>query len=172
MRQLIRISVLACVPLLILGFPGSSSADSTIPLTQVLEALEPQTQIPLLVPATIPQMDQVYVSTDGSADSYSVNFDYISDCAGATPCTFGGIWGLRNGSFYDPAEMGSGETIEPVTLANNTPGQVAETCGAYCTMTVLWQSDGVLYGVSIKNGLKEDAMGLANDAILAGPRGR
>lgn len=171
MRQLLRLSVLALIPLLTLGFPGSSSADSTIPLTQVLEALEPQTQIPLLLPAAIPQMDQVYVSTDSSADSYSVNFDYIPDCNGATPCTFGGIWGLRNGSFNDPAELGSGETVELVTLANDTPGQVAETCGAYCTMTVLWQLDGVLYGVSVKNGLKADAIGLANDAILAGPRG-
>lgn len=92
------------------------------------------------------------------------------DCRGATACRVGGIEAERGGQFRDPKQGGVMDTFEPVKLARGVNGQFANTCGPYCLASVLWKYQGVLYTVHVKNGLKEEAIALANAAIMAGPR--
>lgn len=158
-------------PVLLLGSCASSLAGAAIPIEQVVSQLRPQTPIPIFIPDAVPDMDEVYVHAYGDQDSYGVDFDYVADCNGATACSYGGVWAQRYEGTLTPAEIiGISETVEPVELANGVDGQYANTCGAYCVATVMWQADGILYGISIKNGEKEATLALANGAIAAGPR--
>jgi hypothetical protein len=158
-------------PVLLLGGCASSLAGAAIPIDQVVSQLRSQTPIPIFIPDAVPEMDEVYVHTYGDQDSYGVDFDYVADCNGATACSYGGAWAQRYEGTLTPAEIiGISETMEPVELANGVDGQYANTCGAYCVATVMWQADGILYGISIKNGEKEATLALANGAIAAGPR--
>ncbi|MBF2085289.1 hypothetical protein [Thermoleptolyngbya sp. C42_A2020_037] len=158
------------IPMLIAGC-APSLAGAPIPVDQVVSQLRPQTPIPIFLPDAVPGMEEVYVHAYGDEDSYGVDFDYVADCNGATACSYGGTWAQRYEGAMTPAEiLGMSETVETVTLTNGVSGQYANTCGAYCVATVMWQADGVLYGVSIKNGEKEATIALANGAIAAGPR--
>ncbi|WP_448599527.1 hypothetical protein [Thermoleptolyngbya sp.] len=158
------------IPMLI-GGCAPSLAGAAIPIEQVVSQLRPQTPIPIFIPDAVPDMDEVYVHTYGDQNSYGVDFDYVADCNGATACSYGGTWAQRYEGTLTPAEIiGMSETAEPVVLANGVEGQYANTCGAYCVATVMWQADGILYGISIKNGEKEATIALANGAIAAGPR--
>lgn len=158
------------IPMLIAGC-SPSLVGATLPVEQVVSQLRPQTPIPIYLPDAVPGMEEVYVHTYGDENSYGVDFDYIADCNGATACSYGGTWAQRYEGSMTPAEiLGISETVESVELANGVSGQYANTCGAYCVATVMWQADGILYGVSIKNGEKEATVSLANGAIAAGPR--
>ncbi len=97
-------------------------------------------------------------------DRYEVSFDYTKDCGGATACNFGGI-SAQQGGEIEPISAETQElrnTVESVTLANGTPAQYSNQCGAYCTASVAWKSNAVLYSVFIKNGLKPDVLSLAD----------
>ncbi|MDG2614821.1 hypothetical protein P7L53_01055 [Thermoleptolyngbya sichuanensis XZ-Cy5] len=160
------------IPMLIAGC-APSLAGASIPIDQVVSQLRSQTSIPIFLPDAVPGMEEVYVHAYGNEDGYGVLFDYVADCKGATACNYGSISAERYEGTMTLAEMlgiSETDTVETVALTNGVSGQYANTCGAYCVATVVWQADGILYGVSIKNGEKEATIALANGAIAAGPR--
>jgi hypothetical protein len=170
MNILTKLSLWAALPLTILTISTRSLADATVPIAQIVSQLQSQTQVPILLPNTIPDMDRVYVSVDASSTSYYLSFDYTSDCQGTTACNFGGIAAERGGQITAPDDLGPRDSVVSVRLANGTQGLFTNFCGAYCTASVEWQSQGVRYSVYIKNGEQQDVVALANSAIAAGER--
>lgn len=140
-------------------------ADVSFPANQAVSQLQ-QSQIPILLPSSLPGSDAVYLSSSGGVNSYEVAMTYTPDCGG-TYCYIGSIQGERGGQFETPWE---GTTSQWVQLAQGNQGLFINACGAYCTATLSWQSNNVLYTVTLKNGLKEDLVQIANSAIQAGPR--
>lgn len=65
---------------------------------------------------------------------------------------------------------GNRQTFKNIELAKGTKGIFFNGCGPYCTALVEWQSGGVLYRVTMKNGREENLKQIANSAIEAGRR--
>ncbi|MBW4420189.1 MAG: SH3 domain-containing protein [Myxacorys californica WJT36-NPBG1] len=147
----------------------SNSTESEV----LASKLQQITQIPVLLPSAVLAEGQMYFNGTASRDRYEVSFDYTKDCRGTIACSFGGISAQQGGEIElisDEAQnsrnsdetQNPSNTVEPVTLANGTPAQYSNHCGAYCTASVAWKSNAVLYSVFIKNGLKPDVLALAN----------
>lgn len=171
------LSLGASLILVLLSIPAVVRADVRIPVDQVVSKLQKQTQVPILIPPVIPDMRgiRIYVGIgETNASSYTLYFDFTPDCGGSTPCHYGGIAAEVGKDFFvlDPqvAAFNPANVVEPVSLANGTQGQFANTCGPYCIAAVEWKYEGALYRVHIKNGRKADVLKLANAAIAAGPR--
>ncbi|HLO48868.1 MAG TPA: hypothetical protein VK211_10680, partial [Kamptonema sp.] len=62
------------------------------------------------------------------------------------------------------------KTLKNIKLAKGIQGVFHNGCGAYCTASVEWKRQGVLYTVAIKNGREADTVKIANSAIEAGVR--
>ncbi|MBW4537720.1 MAG: SH3 domain-containing protein [Myxacorys chilensis ATA2-1-KO14] len=147
---------------------NQNSPNITQPNSAESEALASKlqqiTQIPVLLPSAVLVEGQMYFNGTASRDRYEVSFDHTKDCHGVTACNFGGI-SAQQGREIEPISdetQNPSNTVEPVTLANGTPAQYSNQCGAYCTASVAWKSNAVRYGVFIKNGLKPDVLALAN----------
>lgn len=142
--------------------PNSAEADV------LASKLQQITQIPVLLPSAVPVESRMYFNATASSDRYEVSFDYTKDCRGVTACNFGGISAQQGGEIELMSDEPSDEpqtprnTVESVTLTNGIPAQFSNGCGAYCTASVAWKSNDVLYRAFIKNGLKPDVLALAN----------
>jgi hypothetical protein len=168
MKFLPKLLAVALLPSVLLSLTARSFAQAVIPVDQVAAQLRSQTQIPIFLPMTFPAELPVYVNATAESDSYYVDFVATPDCDGQTFCLFGGMSAQRGGQLSSRADLGSGNILEPVQLANGVRGQFTEFCGATCTASMEWHSQGVLYTVSIKNGRRAEVIALANSAIAAG----
>jgi hypothetical protein len=163
---------LAILPILI-GVSSTAVSAAPIDIEAVIAELQPQTDLPIWLPDEIPQMEQVYISLDTTADSYYIGFYYIPDCT-ATACRYGSFSADRNGEFATSDVLNpfprSGipvDEIRHIRFDNGMSGQFVNTCGSYCIARVQWRLGGILYDVEIKNGRQSTVIDLAN-AILDG----
>jgi hypothetical protein len=151
-------------------------ADVAVPVAEIVQHMQ-QTQIPVLLPSQVPINLKVYPDVTASRTSYSVDFYLAPNCiAGA--CYYGGIAAEQHGQFspspfvdQPPRDLGDvQEVYKTVALANGTPAHFTNACGAYCTATLEWMANHVLYRVTIKNGELDNLLSIANSAVAAGAR--
>ncbi|HEY9853960.1 MAG TPA: hypothetical protein V6D28_31110 [Leptolyngbyaceae cyanobacterium] len=140
-----------------------------VPTSQIITKLKNSTSVPIFIPSTLPFSDRLYFNTQGAPNNYTITFDYTADCQGATVCSIGSMEAEKSGRFITPLE-GTTRTFKNIRLANEIKGVFHNGCGAYCTATVEWQKEDVLYRVSVKNGTESDAVQIANSAIQSGRR--
>jgi len=139
------------------------------PFASILPQLKRQTQVPIFLPSTLPIRQTMYYSIDAaSANRYTISINFTPDCRG-TPCSLGEVGAERGGQFMSTTGIPR-LTVKSITLRNNIPGHFINGCGAYCTATIEWQVQGVLYRVALKNGQEADVVNMANSAIAAGRR--
>lgn len=158
---------------------------ASVPVDQVIRELQPQTDLPIWMPETVPSMDRVYTSVDSELDSpylegssYSINFDYTAGCNGSTACNYGYFSAVLNGQFTTAADIINPQRrgdippdkIVPVRLVDGMSGQFVNTCGAHCTARVEWRLGSVLYYIAVKNGTQADTVALANAILQGGVR--
>ncbi|MBD3887330.1 hypothetical protein IFO70_37790 [Phormidium tenue FACHB-886] len=171
LSQFIALSALPAATLLLVH---PAQADVVLPIAQVISQIDRATDVPIYLPESVP-MDQSYLDISTTANSYRVDFNHTPDCGG-TACYFGSIQAERGGQlssnpFSDRAARDLGgirETFETVQLSDGTLAQFINGCGAYCTAVLEWQSQGVLYQVTVKNGTREMLLAIANSAVEAG----
>lgn len=144
-------------------------ADAAVPVSEILQKLKGKTQVPIFIPSQLPVSQKLYYQSQGKPDSYTVSMEYIADCKGAGACSFGEIRGQKGGEFSTKIE-GVTKTLKTVQLAAGVKGNFHNGCGAYCTATLEWKTQGFMYTVAIKNGREADLVKIANSAIQAGKR--
>lgn len=165
--QILTISICAALSSATLLFDRPSWANVTVPVENILSSLG-QVEVPVLLPNQLPFLKEhpVYFNSTANSSGYEVSFEYAQNCNLATACFIGSITAERNN------DQGSEEaqTSKVVRLADGTQGQFTNFCGAYCMANLRWQSQGVLYKVTMKNGQLEDLVQIASSAAQAGPR--
>ncbi|MBD1882455.1 hypothetical protein [Microcoleus vaginatus] len=142
---------------------------TAFPVNEILRKLKGKTQVPIFIPSRIPVPQKMYYPTTAQANSYSISIEYKRDCGGTTVCTFGSIQGQKGGEFTTKLE-GVTKTLKNVKLAGGVKGVFHNGCGAYCTATLEWKTQGFMYTVAIKNGRESDLILIGNSAIQAGKR--
>ena len=140
--------------------------------SDVVAALEQTTNVPVELPSMLPvyQDTTIYWNALGDADSYSVSFEHTPDCDGATFCTMGSFSAQRGGEIapkpsnliVNSPDTQFNDQYEYIKLNNGYSAVYINFCRAYCTASVQWKIQGVLYEASLKNGLKEDLLRMAN----------
>lgn len=150
--------------------PKTVLALTNVPINQVLSPIKRKARVPIFIPSKLPfsEPEKVYFNSEVTDNGYSVSFNYTPDCNG-TPCYIGSIEAERGGEFIQP-ERGITKAFRRVRLAGGNTGVFHNGCGAYCTATLEWKRQGILYRVTIKNGEERDLIAIANSAIQAGRR--
>lgn len=146
-----------------------AQAGTAVPVSEILPKLKGKTQVPIFIPSSIPVSQKLYYQTTAKADSYTISMEYTADCRGAGACSLGEIRAQKGGAFSTKIE-GVTKTLKEIQLAGGVKGSFHNGCGAYCTASVEWKGQGVLYTVAIKNGKEADLIKIANSAIQAGKR--
>ena len=146
-----------------------AQAGTPVAVNEILPKLKGKTQVPIFIPSSISASQKLYYQSTAKADSYTISMEYTADCRGAGACSFGEIRGQKGGEFSTKIE-GVTKTLKNVQLAGGVKGVFHNGCGAYCTASVEWKAQGVLYTVAIKNGNEADLIKIANSAIQAGKR--
>ncbi|MDQ2097489.1 MAG: hypothetical protein QQW96_07570 [Tychonema bourrellyi B0820] len=146
-----------------------AQAGTPVAVNEILPKLKGKTQVPIFIPSSISASQKLYYQITAKADSYTISMEYTADCRGAGACSFGEIRAEKGGEFSTKME-GVTKTLKNVQLAGGMKGVFHNGCGAYCTASVDWKSQGFLYTVAIKNGREADVIKMANSAIQAGKR--
>ena len=81
-----------------------------------------------------------------------------------------GKFGAQKGGEFSTKIEGVTKTLKNVQLAGGVKGVFHNGCGAYCTASIEWKTQGFLYTIAIKNGGEADLIKMANSAIQAGKR--
>lgn len=146
-------------------------AKKPFPLSSVLPRLKKQTRIPILLPS-ISLRDSVDPPIDvemtASADRYVIEL-YLGKGCRAGACYIGSVYAAKYEDFSVFEELPR-DTVRQIQLAKGIQGKFYNGCGAYCTASVEWKSQNVLYRVTGKNADQSDLVELANSAIVSGPR--
>ncbi|WP_341734185.1 hypothetical protein [Microcoleus sp. EPA2] len=145
-----------------------AEAGTAVKVSEILAKLKGKTQVPIFIPSLL-DSEKLYYQTTAKTDSYTISMDLTAECNGVTACSFGEIRAQKGGEFSTKIE-GVTKTLKNVQLARGVKGVFHNGCGAYCTASVEWKSQGVLYTVAIKNGREADVIKMANSAIQAGKR--
>ncbi|MEK0180162.1 MAG: hypothetical protein EAZ78_04710 [Oscillatoriales cyanobacterium] len=145
-----------------------AQAGTPVAVNEILPKLKGKTQVPIFIPSSISTSQKLYYQSTAKADSYTISIGYTADCH-AGVCSFGEIRAQKGGEFSTKME-GVTKTLKNVQLAGGMKGVFHNGCGAYCTASVEWKAQGVLYTVAIKNGAEADVIKMANSAIQAGKR--
>lgn len=141
-------------------------AEAIVPVGRITAELQDQTQVPILIPNSLPSRDRLYSHIESSyTDGYELSFTYTPDCQGSA-CTWGYFSAIR-GAAPSAETLSDRDTIEAVIFANGIAGWFTNFCGAYCTASAQWVLDDVLYVASIKNGQRNDVIAFANSALSA-----
>jgi hypothetical protein len=151
------------------GTTQIAQGGTAFPVNEILRKLKGKTQVPIFIPSRIPDLPKMYYPTTAQANSYTISIEYKPDCGGTTVCTFGSIQGQKGGAFTTKLE-GVTKTLKNVKLAGGVKGVFHNGCGAYCTATLEWKTQGFMYTVAIKNGRESDLILIGNSAIQAGKR--
>ena len=177
-RRLRLIAVAISVALLVIwGAPQRSGAQS-IParIQTVYEAAAENTDVPLLVPSTIP-LNSPAAPTEYWADSiapnanrYHISFDRASDCTGVMECAFASVRGeLDSESFYSYQQLLTQPRNEEVVLEDGTRALFSphRGIGLYTPASVHVLKGRYLYTFSIYMADKADVLAMANSATSA-----
>lgn len=148
--------------------PLVAKNSTSFPVNKILPQIKGKTRVPIFLPSSLPFSNKVYYKSTATANAYRVEFNQTANC-NATACYIGAFEAEKGGKFTTKMG-GERETLKNIQLSDGTKGIFYNYCGAYCTALVEWQYQGVLYRVTIKNGLEEELMKIANSAIKAGVR--
>ena len=150
---------------------GNTTAPKASFFASVLPQVKRRTSIPVLLPdRLLPTIEQrTYFDIQATRDSYNVSIYFTPDCGGATACYIGAVEAQRGGKLTSPEDL-AGSTYKNIRLANSVKGIFWNTCGAYCTAAVEWQTQEILYRVTAKNGEEQPLVQMANSAIATGVR--
>ncbi|MEG3908342.1 hypothetical protein QT979_11270 [Microcoleus sp. w2-18bC1] len=151
------------------GTTQIAQGGTAVPVNQILQKLKGKTQVPIFISSRIPLSGKMYYPTTAQANSYAISIDHKPDCGGTTVCSFGSILGQKGGEFTTKLE-GVTKTLKNVKLAGGVKGVYHNGCGAYCTATLQWKTQGFMYTVAIKNGRESDLILIGNSAIQGGKR--
>jgi len=151
------------------GTTQIAQGGTAVPVSEILPKLKGKTQVPIFIPSRIPVSQKMYYPTTAKAVSYTISMEYTADCGGAGACSFGEIRGQKGGEFTTKLE-GVTKTLKNVKLAGGVQGVFHNGCGAYCTATLEWKTQGFMYTVAIKNRRESDLILIGNSAIQAGKR--
>ena len=144
-------------------------SETAVAVSEILPKLKGKTQVPIFIPSSIFVAEKMYYQTTAKPDSYTISMEFTADCRGTGACTFGENRGQKGGEFTTKIE-GVTKTLKNVQLARGVKGVFHNGCGAYCTATLQWKTQGFLYTIAIKNGAESDLIKMANSAIQAGKR--
>lgn len=142
--------------------------------SDVLTELKARTRIPILLPSQLPaplaRAEHALINK-ANPDEYSISLYYE---LGIGDAGFGAMFAAEKNPGYSPREL---PNVEPAKLEDNIRGFFREvSCGGSCAPANLWwEDDGILYQIQIElppddPHQKETIVGVANSAILAGPR--
>jgi hypothetical protein len=151
------------------GTKQLAQGGTAVPVSEILPKLKGKTQVPIFIPSSLPVSQKLYYQSQAKADSYTISMEYTADCRGAGACSLGEIRAQKGGEFSTKIE-GVTKTLKNVQLAGGVKGVFHNGCGAYCTASVEWKTQGFLYTIAIRNGVEADLMKMANSAIQAGKR--
>lgn len=137
--------------------------------------LSSQTNVPILLPSTLPNADAelgvtIHINPSGKT-FYSVDLGF-GECNGATYCTFGDLMGekIKSKSVFGGHTYGSARRKDAkiVTLARGIKGYYFPTvCYAYCNHAAIWwEMNGYRYRVGLKGERFPMVKKLANSVIL------
>lgn len=154
----------------IMNYQRNGILAQTVPTNQIISQIKSKTRVPIFIPNKLPfgESQKVYFDSELTDKGYRVSFNYTPNCQG-TPCYIGAIEAEKGSEFVKP-ERGITQAFKNVTLTGGNKGVFHNGCGAYCTATLEWKYQGVLYRVLLKNGLEKDIIAIANSAIQAGRR--
>lgn len=158
-RTTLFASLLILSALLPVTVPSRAAATTSVPVERLRSQLQGRTQVPIVIPATLPTEESLFSSATVTSDRYEISFTYTPDCQG-TACTWGSFSAERSEYLEDDPGL-----VEAVTLVDGTQAWFNNFCGAYCNARVFWFADGSLYSAWIKNGTREAAIALANAAV-------
>jgi hypothetical protein len=156
------------IPFAALTKPPAALADVPFPVDELVPQMFNKTSVPILLPSRVPFSEQVYFRGQVSSDNYEVGMYHSPDCT-ATACYIGAIQAERGGQLSTPITEGRMPEFRNIKLFGGTKGIFVNGCGAYCTASVEWQNEGVLYRVTMKNGTQKELEQIANLAIEIGP---
>lgn len=168
LKILVGLIVPISIPMAALTKPHPALADVPFPVSELVPQMFNETSVPILLPTRLPFSEQVYFSGQVGTDEYSVEIYHTPDCT-ATACYIGAIQAERGGEFSTPPTDGIMPEFKNIQLFGGTKGIFVNTCGPYCTASVEWEYEGVLYRVTMKNGSQGELEQIANFAIEAGP---
>lgn len=161
-------SVLVCVTY---GFTQTSHLAEG--LAKLRPVLHNRTAVPLRIPASIPELDDVQdihaIVETATADEYLIVLGATPDCEGQHVCSYGALIGtskpLASLDFYRP----EGRKGTSVVLRGAIRGYYYEPeCGAYCSDSFLvWTEGKYNYVVGLKVGTQKTLIQAANSAIAA-----
>ncbi len=147
-----------------------SASRTSFPVREILSEIKGKTRVPIFLPSELPfTRDNIYFTSELETNGYSATISTMPNC-NSTPCYVASISGKIGGEPAQPPPRGFRSEFKTIKLARGTQGVFFNVCGAYCTALVEWQYQGVLYRVTMKNGLEEILVKIANSAIEAGPR--
>ncbi len=145
-------------------------------LTEVLPQVKAQTDVPILLPSTVPLPEEtLYTDVTADPQGYQIDVGYTPNCRGSTACALGMFAAKRTeGDYYEVDEPFE----ETVQLAEGIEGYYNPMrCGASCSPPVMeWTRDGVRYRLELKGATAdpdrelEIFIDMANSAIAVGSR--
>lgn len=144
----------------------------------MLAELSSQTQVPILLPSTLPYSSDTkelgfstYINSSGKT-FYSVDLGF-GDCGGTPACTFGDLMGekIKSKSVFGGHTYGSDrrKNAKIVELARGIKGYYFPTIcgGAGCNHAAIWwEMNGYRYRVGLKGERFPMVKKLANSVIL------
>jgi len=148
----------------------SEKSSISFPVREILSEIKGKTRVPIFLPSELPfTRHNIYFTSELETNGYSATISTMPNC-NATVCYVASISGKIGEEPAQPPHRGPRSEFKTIKLARGTQGVFFNVCGAYCTALVEWQYQGVLYRVTMKNGLEELLVKIANSAIEAGPR--
>ena len=175
--KLVAITVLVAL-LVIWGLPQRGSTQQAIPahIQAVYEVTADSTNIPLLVPSTIPLNSPAappeYWAESIAPDDkgYYISFGRASDCTGVMECSFASVAGeLESENFYSYQQLLAQPQNEAIVLADGTPALFVpqRRPELYTPASVHILKGEYLYTFSIYMADKADVVAMANSATDA-----
>jgi hypothetical protein len=129
-----------------------------------LERIGPRTEVPILLPQSMPgDLDEYFPTGHGRERRWGLEMAGAPNCGGATACFIASFDGKRGGKLFGR---------QPVTLARGRTGRFQPlSCGASCTPpSISWRERGATYRIMAKVPGRRALVRMANSAIRHGPR--
>jgi hypothetical protein len=129
-----------------------------------LERIGPRTDVPILLPQSMPgDLDEYFPTGYGREKGWGLQMAGAPNCGGATACFIASFEGKRGGKLFGR------QTIE---LARGRIGRFQPlSCGASCTPpSISWRERGATYRIMAKVPGRRALVKMANSAIRHGPR--
>jgi hypothetical protein len=147
---------------------SAALAGPTVDLPQLfadeLERIGPKTDVPILLPQSMPDDFEEYFPTGfGRERHWGLELGAAPNCGGATACFVASFQGRRRGKPFGRKTL---------ALARGRVGHFRPlSCGASCSPpSIEWRERGATYSIQAKVPGRRALVRMANSAIRHGPR--